>query len=53
MYQKSNLMGLVGGGDDPRFSPNKVIIFDEKMASEEIELEFRSFVRKVIFRKSW
>lgn len=48
---RSNILALVGGGRSPRYAPNKVILYDEKMGKVQAELEFRSEVKDVQIRK--
>lgn len=51
MLGRSNLMVLVGGGRNPRFPSNKVLIFDHKAGQYLAELEFRSDVRSIRLRR--
>ncbi|KIY46620.1 hypothetical protein FISHEDRAFT_75440 [Fistulina hepatica ATCC 64428] len=49
----SSLLFLVGGGRSPRYSPNKVIFWDDVAACEVAELEFREPVRGLACRRGW
>lgn len=51
MLFRTNIMALVGGGRTPRFAPNKVILFDERLGRTRAELEFRSQVKRVLLAK--
>lgn len=51
MLFRTNIMALVGGGKNPRFAPNKVVLFDERLGKTQAELEFRSEVRRVLLIK--
>ncbi|KAI0776000.1 WD40-repeat-containing domain protein [Trametes elegans] len=51
--QTSSLLFLVGGGRSPRYPPNKVILWDDALAQEVAELEFREKVRGVACRRGW
>ena len=49
----SSLLFLVGGGRSPRYPPNKVILWDDAIAQEVAELEFREKVRGLACRRGW
>ncbi|KAI0750920.1 WD40-repeat-containing domain protein [Daedaleopsis nitida] len=49
----SSLLFLVGGGRSPRYPPNKVILWDDALAQEVAELEFREKVRGLACRRGW
>ena len=51
MLGRSNVIVLVGGGRNPRFPSNKVLVFDHKAGRYLAELEFRSDVRSVRLRR--
>lgn len=47
MVNKSNILALVGGGKFPKYSKNKVILWDENQAKVISELSFNSYVKNV------
>jgi hypothetical protein len=44
ILNKSNIFCLVGGGDSPKYAPNKLLIWDDKKRKEIYEFRFNSFV---------
>ncbi|OMJ18816.1 WD repeat domain phosphoinositide-interacting protein 3 [Smittium culicis] len=51
MLYRSNLLALVGGGKNPQFPPNKVMLWDDSTQKVTSELEFRASVVNVLLRK--
>ncbi|KAG8969014.1 hypothetical protein FRC03_004981 [Tulasnella sp. 419] len=47
----TSLMFLVGGGRNPLYSPNKVVLWDADKAKEVVELEFKERVRGLACRR--
>lgn len=47
MLNKSNILALVGGGRNPKFSLNKVIIWDDQQGCVISELRFGTNIKNV------
>ncbi|KAF2843720.1 phosphatidylinositol 3,5-bisphosphate-binding protein [Patellaria atrata CBS 101060] len=52
MVGTSNLLALVGGGKQPKFPQNKVVIWDDKKQREVCKMEFRTPVQGVRLSRS-
>lgn len=52
MVERSNILALVGGGSNPAYPNNKVMIWDDNIGGVIAELEFRSQVLLVRISKS-
>ena len=52
MVDRTNYLALVGGGKQPKFPQNKVIIWDDKKKTKVITLEFRTAVQRVRITRS-
>lgn len=51
MLYRTNIIALVGGGESPKFPPNKVMLWDDSQMKCIGELNFKSEVRGVRLRK--
>lgn len=51
MYNRSNILALVGGGNNPRFPPNRVILWNDQQNKVLSELRFTSSVKNVKIRE--
>jgi len=51
MLYKTNIIALVGGGKNPKYTPNRVIIWDDYKSIVVNELRFAFVVRKVKLKK--
>lgn len=47
MLYKCNILALVGGGPQPKYPPNKVVLWDDFQSASIGDLEFRTVVRAV------
>ena len=47
MLDKTNIIALVGGGKNPKYALNKVIIWDENLEKEICELRFNTNVKNI------
>ena len=50
---KSNIFCLVGGGESPKYAPNKLLIWDDKQGKEVYEFRFSSFVSNCFIKNKY
>ena len=53
ILNKSNIFCLVGGGESPKYAPNKLLIWDDKKGKEIYEFRFSSFVFNCFIKKKY
>jgi WD repeat-containing protein 45 len=51
MLYRSNILAIVGGGKNPKYTPNKVILWDDHQSKVISELRFNSYVKNVKLKK--
>ncbi len=51
MLNKTNILALVGGGQNPQFSKNKIIIYDCHQELIIRQIRFNSYITNVKLRK--
>ena len=50
MFYKSNILALVGGGSNPKFSLNKVILWDDHQGKVISEIRVNTNIKNVKFK---
>ncbi|AMD18644.1 HBL258Wp [Eremothecium sinecaudum] len=53
MLYRTNYIALVGGGTHPRFSTNKIAIWDDIQQKDSISLKFKSPVREIFLSRQY
>lgn len=53
MLDRTNLLALVGGGRDPRWPPNRVVVWDDALGQEVCEIDCGGEVRGIALRRDW
>lgn len=51
MLNKSNILALVGGGKYPKYSRNKVMIWDDNQGKVISDLSFNSYIKNLKIKK--
>lgn len=51
MLYKTNIVALVGGGSNPKYTLNKVILWDDNQMKAITELRVTSYIRNVKLKK--
>ncbi len=51
MLYKSNILALVGGGKYPKYSRNKVILWDDNQGKVIAELSFTTYIKSVKMKR--
>ena len=51
MLEKTNILGLVGGGNEPYGDPNRVLIYDDKEERVIANIGFRSNVLNIRLKR--
>ena len=51
MLFRCNILGLVGGGKNPKFPPNQLIIWDDYRNRALADMTFRSDIKAVRLRR--
>ena len=51
MLGRSNIFALVGGGKNPKFSPKKVVIWDDHQKKIKCELKFSSEIKNIKLKR--
>jgi hypothetical protein len=51
MLYKTNIIALVGGGSNPKYTLNKVILWDDNQMKAITELRVTSYIRNVKLKK--
>ena len=52
MLYKSNIVALVGGGKNPKFPQNKLILWDDAQYKSVGEISFRTDIKSIKLRKT-
>ena len=51
MLNRCNILALVGGGKNPKYAPNKVVLWDDNQVKIISEMRFTSYIKNVKLKK--
>jgi WD40 repeat protein len=52
MLDRCNILALVGGGKNPKYAPNKVILWDDAQEKVISELRFTSYIKNIKLKRN-
>ena len=52
MLDRCNILALVGGGKNPKYAPNKVILWDDSQERVISELRFTSYIKNIKLKRN-
>ena len=51
MLYKSNVLALLGGGKNPKYSPNKIVLWDDSQSKVITEIRLNNDVLNIKLKK--